>query len=274
MGASTEETGTEVLRRQVRSWSPPGFTAVNRGYFPDPPPLERWEALLGAEHSVAHQLVLTAASSPLLRQLLRIPARLAEPVGASVSAREQRVADVQQTRLSRLLRRLGGAAPTTPPRPPGAPGERPRPGPLVDREIDAALSFLRNMPFEELQERGTQLHPNHFHWPLNDLRFLRENPQLWLRKEIPRCIDWDLDAQVELIGRIRGYGEELEDVAVEPADTPGEYVWGGGPFSGFDACSYYGLVRTCSQGAWWKWEWDGRASSCVERSIEMTNQHG
>jgi hypothetical protein len=172
-----------------------------------------------------------------------LPEHLGEPVGPSVSEREHRVSEVAETGLARRLRGLI-REPHEKVRMPARTGnERPEPGPLVDREIDAALAFLRNMPFEELQERGSQLHPNHIHWPLNDLRFLRANPHLWLRKAVPNCIEWDLDAQVELVGRIRGHAEELSGVAFEPAEAPGEYVWAGGPFSGFDACAYYGLVR-------------------------------
>ena len=117
------------------------------------------------------------------------------------------------------------------------------PGSLVQREIDAALSFLRNMPFEEVQRHGSQLHPNQFQWPLNDVPFLRENPQTWLRERVPDEIDWELDGQEELIGQVRPYVEELSDVAADPPESPGEFVWKGGPFSGFDACAYYGLVR-------------------------------
>ena len=73
--------------------------------------------------------------------------------------------------------------------------------------------------------------------------FLRQNPQTWLRERVPDEIDWELDAQEELIGQVRPYVEELSDVAVDPPESPGEFVWKGGPFSGFDACAYYGLVR-------------------------------
>jgi hypothetical protein len=243
MEAPATGSGERPSASEVQRWHPPGFTAVNRGYIAEPPPLERWETLLRTERSVAHQLVLIAARSPRLRRLLRLPEHLSEPAGSSVFDREQRVSDVEETALRRRLRRLTGGRHQKVSMPARVGQTRPRPGPLVDREIDAALTFLRNMPFEELQERGSQLHPNHIHWPLNDLRFLRANPELWLRKVVPECIEWDLDAQVELVGRIRGHAHELHDIAVDPAETPGEYVWAGGPFSGFDACAYYGLVR-------------------------------
>lgn len=162
----------------------------------------------------------------------------------SVVEREQRVSDVRQTWLARRLARFFDHRPADEVSvPPSPPGERPKPGPLVHREIERALAFLRNMPFEELQERRTQLHPNHFEWPLNDLPFLRENPALWLRKEIPQGIDWDLDGQEQLFARLRQYAKELDDVPTEPEESPGEFAWGGGPFGGFDAHCYYGLVR-------------------------------
>ena len=226
-----------------QGWRPPGWTAGMRGFVADPPPLERWEKLLDAERSWIHQAVALLARSSILRRMLRLSTRLGEPAGTSVVERERRVAEVGQTWLARQLTRVfGGAAEHVPLPPPGR-GNRPRPGPLVDREIDTALSFLKNMPFEELQERGSQLHPNHFHWPLNDLRFLRENPALWSRRKLPAEIDWDLAGQEKLLAQVRSHATELDDVAAEPEDSPGEFVWRGGPFSGWDASCYYGLVR-------------------------------
>ena len=231
----------------LRQWRPPRFTAKIRGFIADPPPYERWEALLRAERSAIHQLVLLLARSRLLRRVLKLPAHLAAPPGLSVEEREQRVSAVSRTSLARIARRLAGSIRerprAEPPMPPAHPGTRPYPGPLVHREIDAELAFLRNMPFDELQRHGSQLHPNHFEWPLNIVDFLRENPQTWFRQKVPEEVDWGLEGQEALIQQIRPYFEELGDVPSRPSDAPGQFVWEGGPFSGFDAYAYYGLVR-------------------------------
>ncbi len=220
--------------------------AESRGFIAHPPPYQRWEALLRAERSTGHQLVLLAARSRILRRLLNLPKELAEPVGTSVADREQRVRLARIARPPKLTSPLGRLFRKRPRLDPPVPIPQtglPVPGPLVQGEIDAALSFLRNMPFEEVQRHGSQLHPNHFSSPSNDLRFLRENPQMWLRERVPDEIDWGLDAQEELVGQLRPYVEELSDVPVSPHESPGQFVWRGGPFSGFDACAYYGLVR-------------------------------
>ena len=99
------------------------------------------------------------------------------------------------------------------------------------------------MPFEELQERGWNVQPNHWCWPLNDVPFLRRHPELWRRSEIPRGVDWDVDGQVELIRRLGGYATELADVPLGPEHRPGEFVWENGAFGAADAYAYYGLLR-------------------------------
>ena len=99
------------------------------------------------------------------------------------------------------------------------------------------------MPFEELQDRGWSVQPNHWCWPLNNVPFLRRHPDLWRARQIPLGVDWDLDGQVELIRRLGGYSSELADVPLGPEHRPGEFVWGNGAFGAADAYAYYGLIR-------------------------------
>ena len=99
------------------------------------------------------------------------------------------------------------------------------------------------MPFEEIQRRGWHLQPNHFYWPLNDVAFLRENPDLWHDRGLPRGIDWDLDGQLELAQELHAYAGELADVPWAPGRPPTGYAWDNGAFGGADAYAYYGLVR-------------------------------
>jgi hypothetical protein len=163
-----------------------------------------------------------------------------EPVG-SLGDREERLALVERTRLARLLRYVQAEGPPvafTYTR-----DGRPKPGPLTDREIDAALELVADMPFEELQERGWNVQPNHWCWPLNDVPFLRRHPELWRTKQMPRGVDWDLDGQVELLRQLGGYASELADIPLGPEHRPGQFVWGNGAFGAADVYAYYGLLR-------------------------------
>jgi hypothetical protein len=72
--------------------------------------------------------------------------------------------------------------------------------------------------------------------------FLREHPELWTHAALPADVEWDIDAQMELLESIAPYARELDDVRDGPAGAPGEYVWGT-QFPKGDAYAYYGLVR-------------------------------
>jgi hypothetical protein len=116
----------------------------------------------------------------------------------------------------------------------------------VDRRIDESIEFLQSMPFEELQRRGWHFQPNLWITPLNDLRFLREHPQLWIRREVPRGIDWDIDGQLQLLEVLARYYPEMSDVPEIPPVPPGQFVWKNDSFPPGDAIAYYGLVRHLS----------------------------
>src|SRR3954449_10647822 len=232
-----------------RGSSPPTFTAPLRG-------LGRGVAQIGRradEASVTLRAVRAVARVPGLRRVAGAIPRA--PVRASVAARDPDavLASPLYERLVRLrgaerYRRLrgrvapepvvasGDAAASPPPAPP-------RLGPWASREVDAALDLLRRVPFDELQRRGWHFQPNHFYWPLNDVAFLADNPGLWHDRGLPREVDWDLDAQLEVARAVERHRSELADVPFER--TPGrvEYVWNNGAFGGADAIVYYGLVR-------------------------------
>src|SRR3954452_14339717 len=221
-----------------RGSSPPTFTAPLRG-------LGRDVAQIGRradEASVTLRAVPAVARVPGLRRVAGAIPRA--PVRASVAARDPDavLASPLYERLVRLrgaerYRRLrgrvapepvvasGDAAASPPPAPP-------RLGPWASREVDAALDLLRRVPFDELQRRGWHFQPNHFYWPLNDVAFLRENPDLWHERGLPRGIDWDIDAQVELARTLAGSANELADVQWEPDRPPTRYAWSNGAFGG------------------------------------------
>jgi hypothetical protein len=116
-------------------------------------------------------------------------------------------------------------------------------GPMVDHEIAGALAFLAHVPFEELQERGWHLQPNNYYWPLNDLRFLREHPEIWTRFEVPDGVAWHFEEQLRLLESIAQYAAELASVQDGPPAHPGEFVWSNPYFPPGDAFAYYGVVR-------------------------------
>jgi hypothetical protein len=237
------ETQTEVTKwaaSPFERWSPPSFAASFRGPHADPP-LDRWEAVLRAERSLPYQLSRLASQKPRLARLVGVPGDLFAQPAKRLEDRERRAARVARTRLGRLL----GRAPRSEPqiRLDHTGDGRPKPAPLLDGEIDGALAMLADVPFEELQERGWHLQPNNYAWPLNDVPFLRRNPELWARPRVPRGIEMDVEGQLDLLRHLSRYAHELADVRNGPEHRPGEFVWQNGAFSAADAFAYYGLVR-------------------------------
>ena len=223
-------------------WQPPKMTAGFRRRPPGPLPLDRWEAVLRAEATVAYRLAAVASRIAWLARLLGVPATLALGTGG-LGARERRVADLANSRLGRLLGVNRGQQPI---RLDHTPDGRPKAGPLTGRHIATSLELLADMPFEELQECGWNVQPNSWCWPLNDVPFLRRHRKLWRPKHMPPAIDWDLDGQTELLRRVGEYAPELGDIRRGPDHRPGEYVWLNGAFGTADAYVYYGLLRELS----------------------------
>jgi Methyltransferase domain len=221
------------MRANPRSWRPPQWPISGRKV--GMPPLSRWETVLGAERDFRHQLALRAARSRLLRRFLRLPRNLSEPAGPTLDDRERGIADARRMPLAKPI------APSGPDE--HGEGERPPLGPLLDREVDRALALLADMPFEELQDRGWHLQPNSYPWPLNDVHFLRDNPDLWMRRSLPQGIEWDLDGQEELARRLAHHAHELGDVPDRIPDHGAELTWHNGLMSSGDIYAYYGLVR-------------------------------
>jgi hypothetical protein len=224
----------------IDEWRPAAFTSNFREQDPEPP-TARWENVLQAEDSVAHRVVTAIARSESVGRVLRIPGELGEPPGSSLAEREKHAEAVGQTWLARLLKRFVGDS-RAPAVRSSSEGGLPPIGPRLDREIDASLAMLSSMAFQEIQQRGWHFQPNHYYWPLNDLEFLRSNPEFWKTSELPKEIDWDIEGQLDLAERIARYSVELEDVQPGPPEKPGEFAWGDA-FSGLDAYAYYGLVR-------------------------------
>jgi len=239
--------------------------------------VSRWEAVLRGERTLGFRLASIAARSPGLRRMLGLPARVKEEGDLSLDAREARVRDVQASRVGALAAsdrgdepgRMGSAASGD--RPAGFP----RIGPLLDREIDAALELLRSVPFEELQRRGWHLEPNSFATPLNDVAFLRAHPELWIDARVPAEVDWDPDGQLRTLTCLADFMDELGDVTDVPTE-PGRFHWENGTFPKGDAIAYYGIVRTLKPrrvveiGAGWSTVLLARALGANGQAAEVT----
>jgi hypothetical protein len=242
------------------------------------PPVRRWEKTLRAENSAGYQLASIVARVPVLGRLLGVPARLAEDADHSLEAREKRVAAARSSLLGPLLQAAGEAGEGR--REPVANNRRPdgfpRIGPKLDCEIDAALEVLKSVPFEELQRRGWHVQPNHSNWPLNDVPFLREHPEIWLRRVLPAEVNWDLDGQLELLEQIAPFVDDLSDVRKGPARRPGELVWDNQTFPRDDVAAYYGIVRRLQPrrvlevGAGWSSLVLARALAANDRPCDVT----
>ena len=156
------------------------------------------------------------------------------------------------------------------------PGNRPPIDDALDKQIDAAIELLAAVPFEELQARGWHFQPNHYYWPLNDIAFLRANPDLWNRPRVPGGIDWDMDAQERLLREVTAYLSELGDVRDRPPAAPGEFVWDNDSLPRGDAAVYYGLLRHLAPervvevGAGWSSRVLARAEQANEKRIDVT----
>jgi hypothetical protein len=221
------------MRANLHRWRPPQWPIGGRSA--GMPPLSRWEAVLRAEGGFTQQLAMCAARSRFLRRILRLPRDLSEPAGPTLEDRERRIADVRRLLLA------GPAKPVTTDE--HTEGERPRLGPMLEREVARALALLADIPFEELQDRGWHLQPNRYAWPLNDVRFLRDNPDIWMRRSYPDGIDWDLDGQEQLARRLAQHAHELDDIPYRIPSHGADLAWHNGVFSKGDVYAYYGLVR-------------------------------
>ena len=220
-------------------WPPATFTAQFRGTPAALAPDVRAQQLAAHEGSLAFKLTKAVSRVPVLGPRLGVPR--ANPYGEPEVERVLRAPlyrRIEALRSTAAYRRLWRREPASV----GTAEARA----TSAHHIDDALGFLRTVPFQELQARGWHLQPNHYYWPLNDVRFLREHPELWHDRPLPAGIDWDLDGQVAFARELAGVYGELADVAERPAavDMSSEITLINGSFSGADACAYYGIARS------------------------------
>jgi predicted O-methyltransferase YrrM len=227
-------------RMSPEDWPPATFTAQFRGTPSALPPEVREQQLSAHAGSLAFRLTKAVSRVPVIGK------RLGAPPASDWLPGEPEVERVMRAPLYRRIEALRGTRAYQRlwrRRPASAGATQARE--VSTRHIDEALEFLRHVPFQELQKRGWHLQPNHYYWPLNDVRFLREHPELWHDRGLPAGIDWDLDGQIAFARELAASYGELADVAARPAavDMSSEITFINGSFSGADACAYYGLAR-------------------------------
>lgn len=127
---------------------------------------------------------------------------------------------------ARLAARLRGGAGAPPPDP-----------------VAAAIETLKAVPPAELQARGFHFQRRDYYSALNDIEFLRANPDLWHDRPLPAGIAFDLDGQVALLRRIAGPLGELRDVPWDAPPGPPAYHWNNDFWRGADALVQYALLR-------------------------------
>jgi predicted O-methyltransferase YrrM len=220
-------------------WPPATFTAQFRGTPAALAPDVRAQQLAAHEGSIAFKLTKAVSRVPVIGPRLGIPRSnpFAEPDLERV-LRAPLYRRIEALRSTRAYQRLWRRKPASVTR--AAARE------TSSRHVDDALGYLRTVPFQDLQARGWHLQPNHYYWPLNDVQFLRDHPELWHDRPLPAGIDWDFDGQVAFARELSAVYGELADVAERPAavDMSSEITLINGSFSGADACAYYGVVRT------------------------------
>jgi predicted O-methyltransferase YrrM len=226
-------------------WPPQTFTAQFRGTPAALAPPERAERQAAHEESIAFKVTKAVSRVPVVGP--RIGARPkskwlpedGEVERVTAAPLYRRIEALRSsTAYERLWRRGVRREPAVTGPPAGAE--------ISSRHVDEALAYLRTIPFQELQARGWHLQPNHYYWPLNDVEFLREHPELWHDRGLPAGIDWDLDGQVAFARELAASYGELAEIAERPAavDMSSPTTFINGSFPDADACAYYGVIRS------------------------------
>lgn len=122
-------------------------------------------------------------------------------------------------------------------------GREPAPAASPDPSLEEAIEVLREAPPIEVQRRGYHFQLRDFYSGLNDMLFLEENRDLWHDRPLPRGVEWDLEAQFDVLKRIAPYCRELREVPDDMPPGPPRYHWVNDFWSGGDAIVQYGLLR-------------------------------
>jgi hypothetical protein len=119
----------------------------------------------------------------------------------------------------------------------------PASGTVPVETITDAIETLRATPISVIQELGYHFHPNDYYSPLNDRRFLDENPDLWEIAVEPSDVELHLEDQLTVAREVATHVHELADVPDGPGE-PHVYCWDNGFWNNADALVQYGLVRS------------------------------
>lgn len=98
------------------------------------------------------------------------------------------------------------------------------------------LLFLAQGQHATLDRWGYHVRPVHYYEPIPDFRLITDE-QINRRRDFPGT-DFNWQAQLDLIGDLARYRDELEELSQEQ-----RFDFGNGFFGGFDAAAYYALIR-------------------------------
>jgi Methyltransferase domain len=95
--------------------------------------------------------------------------------------------------------------------------------------------------FDVLEAHGVHVTPVHRYGPVPDTREL--TPEVWSRPPEPPGLDMNRSGQLDLLGKLAQYGEELEALQRSAAGAGIDEALVRGSFGGTDAFVYYSMIR-------------------------------
>jgi hypothetical protein len=107
-----------------------------------------------------------------------------------------------------------------------------------------AIEILKRADARYLEDLGYRLEPCDFYSPINSLRFLEQNEDLWSIPSVPLDIDWRIDHQMAVANEVSQYVLELADIPETAEYSSGTYCWGNPFWNHADALVQYGLLRS------------------------------
>jgi len=108
--------------------------------------------------------------------------------------------------------------------------------------LRAAIETLQRADPREVEDLGFRLEPCDYYSPVNSLRFLDENQDLWAASFVPLDIDWRVERQLEVAREVSRHIPELAGIPAAPRGS--EFYWDNNFWNNADAMVQYGLLRS------------------------------
>ena len=108
--------------------------------------------------------------------------------------------------------------------------------------LRAAIETLQRADPREVEDLGFRLEPCNYYSPVNSLRFLDANQDLWATPFVPLDIDWRVERQLEVAREVSRHIPELTGIPAAPRGS--EFYWDNNFWNNADAMVQYGLLRS------------------------------